>query len=152
MQENQIFELDQFLILTMVQVAAHQNMLYGLDTKLLIMNKTLVKTLRALTHLKFTVAILTDIQTAIHWLTSGILGLKENMDSFYEYLCMLASHTVNPLIIPPHELRKILIKISEEMKHKPRLNLPNDPDNNIWAYHSIMKVIPVAQDNFLFIT
>ena len=43
----------------MVQVAVYQNMLYELDTKLSIMNKTSVKTLKAVTHLKYTVAILT---------------------------------------------------------------------------------------------
>ena len=45
-------------------------------------------------------AMLTDIQRFLNWLTLGILGLKENVDSFYEYPHMLASHTVNPLIIP----------------------------------------------------
>ena len=125
----------------MVQIAAHQNILYELDTKLLIMNKTLVKILRAVTHLQYTVAIFTDIQTILNWLTLDILGLKENVDSFYEYLHMLASHTINPLIISPHELRQVLIKVKKEMKHKPRLNSPDDPDNNIWTYYSI----PVAQ-------
>ena len=37
------------------------------------------------------------------------------------------------------------------MKHEPRINLPNDPSNNIWAYYSIMKVTPVVQDNFLLV-
>ena len=37
------------------------------------------------------------------------------------------------------------------MKHEPTLNLPNDPDNNIWAYHSIMKVTHVVQDDFLLV-
>ena len=40
LQENQVLELAQLQNLTMVQVAVHQNMLYELDTKLLIMNKT----------------------------------------------------------------------------------------------------------------
>ena len=62
------------------------------------------------------------------------MGLKENMDSFYEYLHVLASHTVNPLTIPHCELREALIKVKEEIKHKPSLNLSDDPDNNILAY------------------
>ena len=75
------------------------------------MNKTLVRTLRAVIHHKYMVMILTDIQTALNWLILGILGLKENVDSFHEYLCMLASITVNPLTMPPDELRKVLIKV-----------------------------------------
>ena len=81
------------------------------------MNKTLVKTLRAVTHLKHMLVILTHIQTVLNWLTLGILSLKENVDSFYEYVCVLASHTVDPLIIPPNELREVLIDVKEEMKH-----------------------------------
>ena len=84
LQENQILELAQFLNLTMVQVTVHQIMLHELDTRLLIMNKTLAKTLRAVTNLKYMVAILTDIQTAPNWLTLGILGLKENVDFILE--------------------------------------------------------------------
>ena len=64
---------------------------------------------------------------------------------------MLANQIVNPLIIPPHELREVMIKVKEELKHKPRLNLPTDPDNNIWPYYSIMKVTPAVQDNFLLV-
>ena len=44
-EKKQILELAQFLNLTKVQVAVHQNMLYKLDTKFLIVNKTLVTTL-----------------------------------------------------------------------------------------------------------
>ena len=90
------------------------------------------------------VAILTDTQIALNQLTSGILGLKEDLDSFYEYLHALASHTLNPLIIPHYELREVLIKAKEEMKHEPKINLPNNPDN-IWAYCSMMKVSPVVK-------
>ena len=72
LQENQILELAQFLNLTMVQVAAHQNMLCELDTKILIMPKPLVKTLRAVTYLICMIAIFTDIQTSLNQLTLGI--------------------------------------------------------------------------------
>ena len=58
----------------MVQVAVHQNMLYELDTKLLIMNKTLVKTVRPVAHLEYTFAILTYIQTALNWPHLGYIG------------------------------------------------------------------------------
>ena len=37
------------------------------------------------------------------------------------------------------------------MKTNPRIELPDDPDINIWAYFSIMKVTPVVMDDFLLV-
>ena len=38
------------------------------------------------------------------------------------------------------------------MRTNPRVELPDDPDRNIWAYISIMKVIPVVIDTILLVT
>ena len=35
------------------------------------------------------------------------------------------------------------------MKRNPRLRLPEDPDENIWSYYSLMRVNPVVMENFL---
>ena len=37
------------------------------------------------------------------------------------------------------------------MKRNPRLQLPEDPNFNIWNYYSIMKITPVVMDDFLLI-
>ena len=37
------------------------------------------------------------------------------------------------------------------MRTNPRLEIPDDPDRNIWAYISIMKVTPVIMDDFLLV-
>ena len=44
-------------------------------------------------------SLLTDICTTVTQLTSGILSFKESVDSFYEYVCVQASHEVYPLIV-----------------------------------------------------
>ena len=64
----------------------------------------------------------------------------------------MASHEVNPLVLPPEALRKVLQSIKEEMRQNPRLQLPYDPDVDIWSYYSIMRVSPVILDDFLLIT
>ena len=46
---------------------------------------------------------------------------------------VLASHLVIPPIVPLDELRTILFNIIQDMKVNPRLELPEDPDKNIWA-------------------
>ena len=83
-------------------------------------------------------------------LTSDTLSLKENEDALFEYLKMLASHTVNPFIVLPVDLNSILVKGKHDMRTNPRLELPDDPDRNIWMYFSIMKVTPAVMDDFLF--
>ena len=35
-----------------------------------------------------------------------MISLKENVESVYEYMHVLASHQVNPLVLPPEELQK----------------------------------------------
>ena len=76
-------------------------------------------------------------------LNNGIISLQENVDKIYEYLRTMASHEVNQLVLPPESLRKVLKSIKEEMRQNPRLELPYDPDEDIWSYYSIMRVSPV---------
>ena len=51
----------------------------------------------------------------------------------------MASHEVNPLVLPPESLRQVLKSIQEEMRQNPRLALPYDPDQDIRSYYSIMR-------------
>ena len=37
------------------------------------------------------------------------------------------------------------------MRRNPRLQLPEDPNVNIWNYYPIMKITPVVMDDFLLI-
>ena len=43
-------------------------------------------------------------------LNNGIISLQENVDKiYYEYLRNMASHEVNPLVLPPESLRSFKI-------------------------------------------
>ena len=97
------------------------------------------------------VAIINDIRIILAKLTLGVMSLEQNMNAIYEYLRVLSSRQVNPLIIPPASLRKVLAQVKEDMKRNPRLQLPEDPNINIWNYYSIMKVTPIVMDDFLLI-
>ena len=46
----------------------------------------------------------------------------------------LATQELNPMIIPPDILKKVLNKIMEDIKSNTRLRLSEDPKINIWAY------------------
>ena len=89
-------------------------------------------------------AIINDIRIILAKLTLGVMSLEQNVNAIYEYLRVLSSRQVNPLIIPPDSLRKVLAQVKEHMKRNPRLQLPEDPNINIWNYYSIMKITPIV--------
>ena len=114
-------------------------------------NKTLIAALSDVKFVKYSVAIINDIRIILAKLTLGVMSLEQNVNAIYEYLRVLPSRQVNPLIIPPDSLRKVLVQIKEDMKRNPRLELPEDPNINIWKNDSIMKVTPIVMDDFLLI-
>ena len=67
----------------------------------------------------------------------------------YEYMRVLATYQVNSVILPPNTLRRVLDRIKDYMKRNPRLQLPEDPDKNIWTYYSIMRITPIVDGKFL---
>ena len=128
LQEKQILD---FLNLTMNQVREHRNILCDIDNRLLYINKTFM------THIKTTKLTLTyheliavEARIVLARLNNGIIGLQENVDKIYEYLRTMASHEVNPLVLPPESLRQVL-KSTKVMKQNPRLGLTYDPDQDI---------------------
>ena len=48
-----MLELTHYLNLMIVEVCEHQTVLYELDTRLLIFSKTLISTMKALSHVKY---------------------------------------------------------------------------------------------------
>ena len=65
---------------------------------------------------------------------SSLYALRGDVDSLYEYLRALTSQELNPMIIPPDILKKILHRIMEDIKSNARLRLCEDPETNIWSY------------------
>ena len=67
-------------------------------------DKTLLSTLSDIKFLKYTVAIISDIRINLAKLTLGIMSLEQNVNVVYEYLRVLSTRQINPLIIPPDTL------------------------------------------------
>ena len=87
--------------------------------------------MKVLSNVRYMLSILTKVCIAVTQLTWGILSLKEGVDSFFEYMHILASHKVNPLIVPPSDLRNILLDVKNEIYSHPRLALHDGLDVNI---------------------
>ena len=79
------------------------------------------------------------------------MNLEQNVNAIYEYMRVLSSRQINPLIIPPDSLRTVLTRVKDNMKRNPRLRLLEDPNTNIWNYYTIMKITPVVMNDFLLI-
>ena len=126
LQEDQILELSHYLNITYAHVSTNRYAITNLQVQLVQLNKTLIATLE-------------------------VISLQQNVNAIYEYLRVLSSKQVNPLIIPPDALRGVLAQIKDDMKRNSRLQLPEDPNINIWNYYPIMKITPIVMDDFLLI-
>ena len=62
---------------------------------------------------------------------------------------MIASQEVNPVMIPPPPLRELLAEVQKEMKQNPRLELPYDPQTEIYKFYEVMKITPVVVEDVL---
>ena len=123
LQDKQIKHLAKYLHLTMHQIGRHGEMLYKVDTKMFIMNKTIQDIMLSISFLRYESDLLDYFQARILRVHSSLYALKEDVDSLYECMRALASQDLNPVIIPPDILKKILHKIMEDIKSNARLRL-----------------------------
>ena len=151
LQQNQIIELSHYLNITYAHVSTNRYAISNLQVQLAQVNQSLMVTMKAVQFLRYTVIVITDVRIILSKLTLGVMGLQQNVKAIYEYLRVLSSKQVNPLLIPPDALRGVLAHIKDDMKRNPRLQLPEDPNVNIWNYYPIMKITPIVMDDFLLI-
>ena len=151
LQQDQIIELTHYLNITYGHVSSNRYAITNLQVKMAEVKKTLIAALSDVKFVKYSVPIINDTRIILAKLTLGVMNLEQNVNAIYEYLRVLSSRQVNPLIIPPDSLRKVLVQVKEDMKRNPRLQLPEDPNINIWNDYSIMKVTPIVMDDFLLI-
>ena len=78
---------------------------------------------------------------------TSLYALRGDVDSLYEYMRALASQELNPIIVPPDILKRILHKIEEDA----RLKLCEDPETNIWSYYGTVKLTPIALQDYLML-
>ena len=89
-------------------------------------------TMNAVSHLHVSIAILTHICTEVTCLA------LENVDEWYEYMRVLVSHFLNPIIDPSDDCR-ILLKVKQDMRSNPHLELLHDPGKKhlgLLLYHA----------------
>ena len=151
LQQNQIIELSHYLNITCGHMSSNKYAITNLQVRMAEVSKILIVVLSNVKFVKYSIAIINNIRIILAKLTLGVISLEQNVNATYEYLRVLSSRQVNPLIIPPDSFRKVFAQVKEDMKRNPRLQLPEDPKINIWNYYSIMKITPIVMDDFLLI-
>ena len=126
-------------------------MLYEMDTKMFIMNKTLQDIMWSINFLQYESDVIHYFQFRIFRVHTSLYALGGDMDSLYEYMRALASQELNPMIIPPDILKKILHKILEDIKSNARLKLCKDTETNIWSYYGTVKLTPIVLQDYLML-
>ena len=140
LQDKQINQLTNYLNLTMHQVDKHSEILYEMDTKMLIMNKTLQQIMWTLDAMRYESNLLHFFQNRIYRVYTSLYALQGYTKSLFEYMRALVSQELNPMIIPPDILKNILHKIEKDIKSHARLKLCEDPETNIWSYYEMVKL------------
>ena len=104
LQEKQIIESTHYLNVTYGHVRTNRLVINELNVKVATLNKTMMTVVGETKFIKFTVAILTDMRMMLAQLSLGVMSLQENVNAIYEYMRVLSTRRVNPLIIPPDSL------------------------------------------------
>ena len=91
------------------------------------------------------------MQMHINHLYTTIYVLKEDVDALYEYMGVLSTQQLNPLIIPPDILCQVLDQVKDGIRSNAQLALSEDPSQNIWMYYNIIKVTPIVMDDYLMV-
>ena len=128
LQQEQIIELSHYLNITYGHVSSNRYAITNLQVRMAEVNQTLIAALSDVKFVKYSVAIINDIRIILAKLTLGVISVEQNVNAIYEYLRVLSSRQVNPLIIPPDSLRKVLAQVKEDRKRNQKLQLPEDPN------------------------
>ena len=151
LQDKQIKQLAKYLNLTMHQVDRQNEMLYEMDTKLLILNKTLQHLMWTIDAIRYENSVLHYFQARIYHVYTSLYALCGDIESLFEYMRILATQELNPTIIPPDVLKTILHRIENDIKSNARLKLCEDPNTNIWSYYGTIKLTPIVLQDYLML-
>ena len=149
LQDRQIKDLTHYLNLTATRVQLHDKMLYDLEVRLNWIEHVMAKLHEIVRYQAKTNSLFLDAQVVIDRLQVGLLTMRSNVEQVYKYLRVMASNKIDPVMIPPSPLRRLLKNIEEEMRYNPRLKLPYDPDTEVYMFYSIVQITPVVVEDTL---
>ena len=97
----------------MAHVNRHETMLYKLDSKLMILNRTLQNVMLQLSYFWYENNLIDNRQMCTNHIYTALYALKEDINALYEYMRVLSTQQLNPLIMPPDILRQVLDQVKD---------------------------------------
>ena len=138
--------------LTAAHIRLHDTQIYGLQYKMLIVEKGIKEMIDVSNFQIYTSYHVSIAQTILSRLQTGTVSIENNIDKIFEYLRIMTNNRATSAVIPPVALRRLLLRIEDHMHTNPRLRLPYDPrTGEIWKYYSVIKVPPIVMDKMLVI-
>ena len=138
--------------MTAAHIRLHDTQIYGLQCKLLIVEKGIKEMIDVSNFQIYTSYHVSIAQTILFRLQTGTVSIENNIDKISEYLQIMTNHRATSAVIPPAALRGLLLRTEDCMCTNPRLRLPYDPcTGEIWKCYSVIKVIPIVMDKVLVI-
>ena len=107
----------------MHQVDKHSEMLYEMDTKMLIMNNTLQQLMWTIDAIRFESNMLHYFQTRIYRVHNFLYALQGDTESLFELYESFSFSRIKSNDYPPNVLKTILHKIEEDINSHARLKL-----------------------------
>ena len=135
----------------MHQVDKQSEILYEIDTKMTIMNKTIQQIMWTLDAMRYETNLLHYFQNKIYRVCTSLYALQADTESLFKYMRALASQESNPMIISPDILKNILHSIEEDIKSHARHKLFEDPETNIWSYYRTIKLTLIVLEDYLML-
>ena len=135
----------------MHQVDKHNKMLYEMDTKMTIMNKTIQHIMWNLDSMQYETNLLHFFQNKLYRVYTSLYALQSETESLFEIMRALALQELNPMIIPPDILKNILHKIETDIKSHARFKLCEDLETNIWSYYGTIKLTPIVLGDYFML-
>ena len=117
----------------------------------MILNKTLQSVMVQLSYFRYETNLIDHMQLRINHIYTAVYVLKEDIDALYEYMRVLSTQHLNPVIIPPDMLCYVLEQVKDGIRSNARLMLSEDPTQTIWTYYNIIKVTPIVMDDYLMV-
>ena len=152
LQGQQIAELARYADLTAACIRLHDTQIYGLQYKMLIVEKGIKEMIDISNFQIYTSYHVSIAQTILSHLQTGTVSIENNIDKIFEYLRIMTNHRATSAVILPVALRRLLLRIEDRMHNNPRLRLPYDPcTGEIWKYYSVIKVTPIVMNKMLVI-
>ena len=152
LQDQKIDELACYLNLTADRVKLHDKQIYALQVEMICLHSGLHSFVVATNFHLYTYYLMNMAQLTVLKLLVVMNNLELNIDKISEYLWIMTTHKATPTIIPPEALCSLLRKVIQQLRPKPWLRLPYDPEGTgIWKYYDSIRVYPVLTENMLVI-